>query len=191
LKEQAIDEKTLVIFASDNGPLPTLNGTRSVGLRGSKLTLYEGGIRLPFIARWPGQISAGRVDQESVFGAIDLFPTFCAIAGVALPKEVALDGIDVSDAWRQKGPPKARPLFWEYGRNDNAFNYPPKDRSPNLAVRRERWKLLVNTNGSGAELYDLSTDPGEARNVAGSEQSIAAELTTLVLDWRATWLKTK
>jgi hypothetical protein len=58
-------------------------------------------------------------------------------------------------------------------------------------VRRERWKLLVNANGSGAELYDLSTDPGEARNVAGSEQSIAAELTTLVLDWRATWLKTK
>ena len=89
-----ISQQTLVIFASDNGALPTLKGQRLAGLRGSKLSLYEGGIRLPFIAHWPGHVPAGRVDESTVIAAVDLLPTFCGLAGAALPTEVSLDGED-------------------------------------------------------------------------------------------------
>ena len=85
LKALGIERKTLLIFASDNGPLPTLDGRRSGGLRGSKLSLYEGGIRLPFVAVWPGTIPAGATDEATVFGAVDVFPTVCKLAGAALP----------------------------------------------------------------------------------------------------------
>ena len=187
LKTHGLEEKTLVIFTSDNGALPTFNGARSAGLRGSKLTLYEGGIRMPFIVRWPGQVPAKRTDQESVFHAIDLFPTLAAIAGAGLPGDHPLDGIDVGAAWRGGPAPKRNAFFWEYGRNAEAFKYPANDRSPNLAVRRNQWKLLVNADGSGAELYDLSSDASETRNVAGNQPEIASELIRLVHDWRATW----
>src|SRR6185436_17214307 len=66
LKELGLEKQTLLIFASDNGALPTFQGQRSAGLRGSKLSLYEGGIRLPLIARWPEHTPAGRVDDQSV-----------------------------------------------------------------------------------------------------------------------------
>ena len=96
LKELGLEERTLVIFTSDNGPLPSFRGSRSGGLRGSKLSLYEGGIRMPFIVRWPGHVPAGRVDDQTVVAGTDLFPSLCAIAGVKLPKDVAFDGEDLS-----------------------------------------------------------------------------------------------
>ena len=65
IKELGLEEHTLIIFTSDNGPLPTFNGMRAAGLRGSKLSLYEGGIRMPFVVRWPGHVSAGRVDEKN------------------------------------------------------------------------------------------------------------------------------
>ena len=83
-----LEKRTLVIFASDNGPLPSFRGSRSGGLRGSKLSLYEGGVRLPFIVRWPGHVPAGRVDDRTVIAGTDLFPSLCAIAGVPLPSGV-------------------------------------------------------------------------------------------------------
>ena len=186
LKARGLEENTIVIFTSDNGALPTFDGARSAPYRGHKLALYEGGIRMPFIVRWPGKVPAGRVDTESVLTAQDVFPTLCAVAGAALPQEQSLDGIDVSAVWRGR-PLQARgPLFWEYGRNDEFFRFGP-DRSPSLAVRRGHWKLLVDPDGSRAELYDLATDPREARNLAGEQPALTAELTRLVMDWRATW----
>src|SRR5262245_45752160 len=181
-----IDRQTLVIFACDNGALPTIQGQRSAGLRGSKLSLYEGGIRLPFIARWPDHVLAGRVDETTVISAVDLLPTFCALAGAAIPSNVSLDGEDQSAALL--GKPKAersRPLFWEYGRNNESFRYPAgRDRSPNLAVRDGRWKLLVNADGSGAELYDVVADRSESKNVAAGHPQLVERLTDKVLTWR-------
>jgi arylsulfatase A-like enzyme len=191
LKQKGLEENSIVIFTSDNGPLPTLNGARSAGFRGSKMTLYEGGIRMPFILRWPGAVPAGRVDQDTVFTALDLFPTFCGLTGATLPRDAQLDGIDVSAAWRAETVPGPRPLYWEYGRNDLFFKYPEKDRSPNLAVRRGPWKLLVSADGTGAELYDLSHDNTETKNLAGSEPALVRELTGLVQEWRSTWPKRK
>ena len=186
LKELGLDENTLVIFTSDNGALPTFNGKRTAPFRGSKLSLYEGGIRMPFIVRWPGRVPAGRVDEESVLGAVDFFPTFCALAGAKLPKGVAFDGEDVSAVWLGKPAGKRRaPLFWEYGRNEESFSYPQgRDRSPNVAVRDGKWKLLVNASGSGAELYDLKADVAEENNLVAKEAAVAKQLSEAALKWR-------
>jgi arylsulfatase A-like enzyme len=190
LKSRGLEENTVVIFTSDNGALPTFNGARSGIYRGSKLELWEGGIRMPFIIRWPGKVPAGRVDEQSVLSAVDLFPTICAITGATVPREAKLDGIDVSAAWRGSAMPKRGPIFWEYGRNDEFFKFGP-DRSPNVAVRRDHWKLLVNADGTGTALYDLAKDPKEANNLATSQPEIAQELTKLALDWRGTLPKRK
>lgn len=185
LRDLGIDRETLVIFTSDNGPLPTFNGVRNVGLRASKLSLYEGGIRMPFLLRWPGQVPAARVDEKSVISALDLFPTFLAITGVRATNE--FDGQDMSAALRgETSPERANPLFWEYGRNEEWFRYPksPGDRSPNLAVRSGRWKLLVNADGSNAELYDLDVDSAERNNVIGAHQKTSEVLRQKTIDWR-------
>lgn len=182
LKELGIDENTLIVFASDNGPLPTFGGTRAAGLRGSKLSLYEGGVREPFIVRWPGRVPAGRVDEQSVLNGVDLFPSFCTLAGVVAPN---LDGEDVGAVWLGKPVTRKKPLFWEYGRNNKSFKYPEgRDRSPNVAVRDGQWKLLVNADGTGAELYDLIADPEETTDLAARQPKIARRLTEQALRWR-------
>lgn len=186
LKARGLDENTLVIFTSDNGPLPTFDGERSAPYRGHKLSLYEGGLRVPFIVRWPGRVPAGRVDDGSVFTALDIFPTLCALAGAARPPARELEGVDVSAAWCGGTAPKRDALFWEYGRNDEFFKFGP-DRSPNLAVRRGDWKLLVAADGEQVELYDLATDRGETRNLAAEHPELTRELSHLVGDWRASW----
>ena len=186
LKQLGIDDRTLVIFTSDNGPYPHLPG-RTVDFRGCKFSLYEGGLRLPFIARWPGVVPENVDDKTTVLAGVDMFPTLCHIAGIEIPKEVAFDGLDRLAAL--EGTPIAtreRPLMWEYGRNAKFFGYPklPDDRSPNLAIRDGDWKLLVNADGENAELYDLATDPSELTNVAQDHPSVAARLQGAVLDWR-------
>jgi arylsulfatase A-like enzyme len=186
LQDLGIDDETIVIFTSDNGPYPSLAG-RTLGRRGCKLSLYEGGIRLPFIVRWPGQVPAGTVDATSIVASIDVLPTLCRIAGVELPAEAILDGEDVAQTLRgEPRPNRIRPLYSEYGRNSEFFPYPknPKDRSPNLAIRDGNWKLLVNDDGSGAELYNLATDEFEANNVASKNAEVVDQLKADVLRWR-------
>jgi arylsulfatase A-like enzyme len=179
----ALPTNTLLIYASDNGALPTLNGARTLGLRGSKLSLYEGGIRLPFIARWPGKVPAGRVDDTTVLAAVDLFPTLCTIAGAK--GGAASDGEDVSGVLLGKAMERSKPIFWEYGRNNTSFAFPaPAHRSPNVAVRDGNWKLLVNADGTGAELYDIIADPNEAKNLAAEKPEITSRLRRGALDWR-------
>lgn len=184
LAELGIAERTVVVFTSDNGPLPTF-GRRAGMFRGSKLSLYEGGVREPFIVRWPGHVPTGRVDEQSVLNGVDLFPSFCALAGAALPAGARLDGQDVTSAWFGKPLSRSAPLFWEYGRNNKSFSYPEgRNRSPNVAVREANWKLLVNADGSGAELYDLAVDPGETRNLAAQRPAISGRLRDQALAWR-------
>jgi len=185
LQALGIDDQTLVIFTSDNGPYPHLHG-RTGDLRGCKFSLYEGGLRLPFIARWPGVVPAGATDSVTVLSSVDMFPTLCQIAGAELPSGVAFDGIDLHDSLKGIRGPRDRPLMWEYGRNAKFFGYPklPDDRSPNLAIRDGHWKLLVNADGENVELYDLSADPSEANNVAADNPEIAARLKNDVLKWR-------
>ncbi len=185
IRDLGIEKNTLVIFASDNGALPTFQGQRSAGLRGSKLSLYEGGIRLPFIAWWPGEVPAGRVDEETVIAAVDMLPTFVNLAGAKLPADAALDGEDLGLSLRGASQDRKKVLYWEYGRNNEAYRFPPgRDRSPNVAMRDGRWKVLVNVDGGGAELYDVVADRGEGKDLAGEFPERLKEMVGEALAWR-------
>ncbi len=142
---------TLVIFMSDNGGDPDYGGSNAP-LRGEKATLFEGGIRVPGMMRWPGRIAAGSV-VESPTGGIDLFPTLCALAGIdAAPYQP--DGIDLSP-WILKGKPIAeRELLFELHTAS--------------ALRQGRWKLL-RTKAGEEMLFDLVADPSETTNRASQQ----------------------
>jgi arylsulfatase A-like enzyme len=180
-----VPANTLLAYASDNGPLPTHEQTRTMGLRGSKLSLYEGGIRLPLIVRWPDHVPAGRVDETTVISAVDMLPTLSAIAGAALPDDYRSDGVDLSAALLGEPRIRERALFWEYGRNDKSFAYPKgRNRSPNVAMSDGKWKLLVNADGSQSELYDLEADPREEVDLSASHLDIATRMREQALKWR-------
>lgn len=178
LKDLGIDDNTIVIFTSDNGPAPAFDGHRTNSLRGQKGTLYEGGIRMPFIIRWPGVIEPGQVNGQSVLCAVDLFPSLCAIVGADLPSEYRLDGVDMSATLLGKEQAvRESPLFWEFGKTK-------KDRvSPHIAVREGDWKLLVNADGSSVELYDMKNDFNETVNLATSNPETAGRLKQKAIEW--------
>ncbi|WP_018621292.1 sulfatase-like hydrolase/transferase [Spirosoma luteum] len=183
LKAQGVDNNTLVIFTSDNGPLPSFEGSRAAPYRGTKLSLYEGGIRMPFLVRYPAKTPKGQVDTRSVLCATDLFPTVNSLAGQKGTGSTY--GENVASAFEGKPYFRKTALFWEYGRNNESFRYPQgRDRSPNLAMRQGNWKLLINDNGSGVELYDLNQDPSETTNVAEKQTMMTGQMRTKLLAWR-------
>jgi arylsulfatase A-like enzyme len=187
IKQLGLDDNTIVVFTSDNGPLPSFNHERTGGLRGSKESLYEGGIRVPFIVRWPGHTVPGRVDEQSVLEAVDLFPTFCSIAHAPMPAGFVFNGEDMTDAFVKGNKAVPQTIFWEYGRKPGKpFVYPinPYDRSPNVAVREGKWKLLVNANGSSAQIYDLVADPYEKTDLSQQQPEITKRLCDAALAWR-------
>jgi arylsulfatase A-like enzyme len=185
LKSLGIDKNTIVIFTSDNGPLPSFRGSRSGGFRGSKLSLYEGGTRMPFIVRWPGHTPEGKTDRKSVLSANDLFPSFCALAGAGMPSEFAFTGKDKSHVITGHSSAESRTIFWEYGRNDSSFVFPAgRDRSPNLAIREGSWKLLMNFNGTSTELYNLETDSLEQSDLTAANADRVKEMSIKLLAWR-------
>lgn len=186
MRSLGLETNTLLLFLGDNGALPTFGGKRNGGLRASKLSLYEGGIRVPLIAWWPGQVPKNRVDESAVLSTLDFFPTLTALGGSTADKKYNGDGEDVRPALFGKPFVRSKPLFWEYGRNTNWFKFPqpPGDRSPNLAMREGPWKLLVNADGSEAELYDLQADSREARNLAAENRAIVERMRSAALKWR-------
>ncbi len=172
LKELGLDDDTLVCFASDNGAVFALAGTdpeffRSNGeLRGYKQDLYEGGIRTPLVARWPGKIPAG-VTSPFVGAFYDLMPTFCELAGTRAPHDT--DGLSIVPTLLDR--PGQKPhefLYWEYHSGGGA-----------QAVRFGNWKAIRNnvtrSPDTTPELYDLAADPGEKTNIAGRQPELAAK----------------
>ncbi len=180
------DTNTLVLFLGDNGASPPFERERVGGLRGQKLSLYEGGIRVPFVAWWPAKVKGGVVNEKTVIASVDFFPTLANVCGAKLPKDYEPDGEDMTRAVRGETPTRGVPLLWEYGRNDTSFAYPQaaKHRSPNVAMRDGKWKLLVNADGTGTELYDLLADPKEEKNVAADHPEVVKPFTAFALKWR-------
>ncbi len=168
LEAEGLAENTLVVISSDNGApgyvgLPGLNAP----YRGGKGSFFEGGIRVPMLARWPAQVAAGSRLALPV-GQVDLMPTFAAAAGASLPAGVTIDGRNLVPTLTGKGrqPRADAPLFW------NSGYY--------RAVRAGDWKLQVNGRQGKAWLYNLAADPTEQRNLAASQPAKRAELEALL-----------
>ncbi|EDM35343.1 N-acetylgalactosamine-6-sulfatase precursor [Pedobacter sp. BAL39] len=184
LQELGLAENTIIIFTSDNGPAPSFRGSRTGGFRGAKASLYEGGIRMPFIISWPGHTPAGKTDDRSELNATDLLPSLAKLSGVKLPDSYAGDGIDRSDLLLGKSSLRKKDMYWEYGRNDIAYNYPKgRDRSPRLAIRSGEWKLLMDSDGSKVELYNIIRDAKETTNLEASEAKIKKQLSDKLITW--------
>lgn len=188
LGQLGLADNTIVVFSSDNGPEDIFignaghSGVGSPGpFRGRKRSLYEGGVRVPFIVRWPAKIPAGRVDDTSVVAGVDFFPTMCRLAGVSIPSMQQSDGEDMADVLLGQSRARQRPLLWEW-----RFNIagPPANRSPQLAIREGDWKLLLNPDRSRIELYDLRRDPMQVDNVADRHPAEVARLAEQVLAWQ-------
>jgi N-acetylgalactosamine-6-sulfatase len=187
LKQRGKDQDTLILFSSDNGPEDIHignaghSGVGSAGpFRGRKRSLYEGGIRVPGILRWPGKIPAGRIEDKAVLSGVDWLPTICQLAGARLPADLALDGEDAGDVLRGQSRSRTRPLFWEW-----RFNIAgePFHHSPQLAVREGDWKLLLNPDRSRVELYDLKTDLTQLNNVAEHHPELVEKLAQQATTW--------
>ena len=187
LDQLGLSENTLVVFSSDNGPAPIWgidtahSGAGSVGpLRGCKASLYEGGIRVPFIVRWPGYSPAGKVDDHTVISAVDLLPTFCSLAGIEVSDDLNLDGEDMSKALQGNRVERSKPLMWEY-------RFSPWGRHiqehPMLAMREGDWKLMMNPDGSRIELYNLRRNPCEVDNLASENPGIVNHMSGQLKEW--------
>lgn len=177
---------TLVLFLGDNGASPPLERDRVGGLRGQKLSLYEGGIRVPFMAWWPARQKGGIVNETTVIASVDFFPTLATLCQAKVPPGYGSDGEDMARAILGEIPIRTKPLFWEYGRNEFSFAYPQdaRQKSPKLAVRDGHWKCLVNPESDQVELFDLAKDRNEQTNRAQDQPELARKLTRLVRDWR-------
>jgi arylsulfatase A-like enzyme len=179
LREEGLEENTLIIFFNDNGGPTmigtTINGSSNAPLRGSKRQTWEGGIRVPFFIRWKGHLAEGKTDSRPII-QLDVLPTALAAAGIAVQPKWKLDGVNLLPFLTGKisGQPHEA-LYWRLGEN--------------MAIRKGNWKL-VKTNErplqvvdpaifndlSGAELYNLADDIGEKKNLAASYPEKVKEL---------------
>lgn len=169
VKELGIEDRTIIIFTSDNGPTgsPSHYFDSNGSLRGHKQELYEGGIRVPLIARWPGKIKAG-TSSDHISSFQDFMPTFCELAGVSIPDKI--DGRSFLPTLLGEGnQPKHKHLYWEAHAENKK-----------QAVRKNEWKAVRTGLGenpdASVELYNLTTDPGEEHDVAIDNPGIAAEM---------------
>ena len=190
IDELGLAGKTVIAFSSDNGPedFDTRNavhsGIGSTGpFRGRKRSLYEGGIRMPFIVRWPNHAPAGKVDDTTVVAGVDWLPTVCSLAGAKLPDNLNPDGQDMSPVLLGKPTQRTRPLMWQW--RFRVFG-DMTNKCPMLAVRDGRWKLLMNPDRSRIELYDIPADPTELGNIADQHPQIVQRLSAQLLKWQAT-----
>jgi N-acetylgalactosamine-6-sulfatase len=196
LRELRVEDNTIVIFSSDNGPEwtggPDKKGRpgryetyysvgSSGGLRGRKRSLFAGGVRVPFIVRWPGHTPAGLKNDQTAITAVDLLPTLCAAAGVSLPASYHGDGENLLAAIQGKPVARTRPIFWEWRGNQTEPDWWPR-----LAVRDGDWKLMLTYDAKRVELHRLSIDRAESQDVAAANPDVVARLSRLALDWKAT-----
>lgn len=171
LDREKLASNTLVIFFSDNGGFAGFTDNRP--LRGSKGTLYQGGIRVPLIARWPGHIPAGKTSDVRIC-SIDFYPTFAALAGAPAPQHV--DGRDISAALTGGAAPDRTAIYWHYP------HYHVE--KPSGAILQDDWKLIEWFETGKTELFNLTADPGETQDLASVDPGKAADLLASLRAWR-------
>lgn len=178
--QHGLAANTLILFVSDNGGLVSEQSgritTSNAPLRGEKGSLYEGGVRVPFIARWPGSIPAGK-ESATIASTIDFYPTFLALAQAAAPKDQPLDGVSLLPALRD---PAAK-----LGRDTLYAHLPHYHHStPASSVRQGDWKLIEFFEDGALELYNLADDLGETKNLAQKFPDRAKALHSALKTWR-------
>lgn len=182
LEELGLGKNTLVVFTSDNGGLrQRYDGggdvvTSNAPLRGEKGTLYEGGIRVPFVAKWPGRIPAGTTCDVPTISH-DFYPTLVELAGGPLPVDQRIDGKSLS--------PILTGIDESLDRDAIYFHYPHYHHSrPAGAIRVGNWKLIEFFDDGSLELYNLADDLGESKNMADNMPEKTRELSRRLKKWR-------
>ena len=170
LEAQGLADNTLLIFTSDNGPVPAYGGD-SGGLRGNKRNDYEGGIRVPGVVRWPGEIEAGTVSDVPVIGT-DIFATVLDIAGIPLPTDRTIDGVSMVPAFEGKPVERPVPLFWR------THVSPPQDR---VAMRIGDWKIVGNDTLTKFQLFNVQEDWQEKDDLAAKMPEKTDEMKAILL----------
>jgi len=169
LKRLGLDDNTIVLFTSDNGPwlVKKEDGGCALPLRDGKGTTYDGGVRVPCVVRWPGKIPAGTVCAEMAT-AMDILPTFSRLAGASVPTDRTIDGRDIwplmSGAEGASSPHEAL-FFYRANRLQ--------------ALRSGKWKLILPQDGSPTALYDLEADIGESKDVSGAYPIVVRRLSEM------------
>ena len=169
VREQKLDSDTLIFFFSDNGGPIDVNGSSNTPLRAGKGSVYDGGIRVPFAARWTGRLPAGKQFHHPVI-SLDIFPTAAALAGAKLPAGKKLDGVDLMPhlLGAATKPPHER-LFWRMGGGVS------------FAVREGNYKLVKTADGT--QIYDLDKDIGETKDLAATHPEILKRLDNAREQW--------
>ena len=170
-------ENTIIILTSDNGGLSTSEGSPTCNspLRAGKGWLYEGGIRVPLIIKYPGKAKAGS-ERATPVSSVDYFPTIIEITGSG-PASIETDGISIMPLLK-KDKMKPRPLFWHYP------HYSNQGVEPGSAVRLGNYKLIDNFEKARQELYDLKNDISETKDISAVNPEKTRELYKLLVDWR-------
>jgi len=176
LEENGMLENTLVIFTSDNGGLSTSEGspTSNLPLRAGKGWLYEGGIRVPFMVKLPGNLQSGLTSEVPVTGA-DILPIIMQTVDEEYQPSNAIDGENILQTLDT---PTERPLFWHYP------HYSNQGANPGSAIRLGNYKLIDDFETGAIELYDLSADIGETNNLAEELPEIREKLLNKLQEWR-------
>jgi len=179
-----LKEKTMILFTSDNGGVYQFS--KQTPYRAGKGSYFEGGIREPMLVRWPGKVEAGSKCDVPVIG-IDFYPTFLAVAGAPVPKGKILDGVNLMPLLTQSGAIAERALFWHFpiyleGNNDSHDKL--FRTRPGTVMRFGKWKLHEYFEEGRLELYDLSKDIGERKNIAKSMPEKTAEMHRMMEAWR-------
>ena len=180
VEKAGIADNTLILFLSDNGGLEHEQGGRVVTsnkpLRGEKGTLYEGGIRIPAIARWPGKVPAGSQCSTPLI-TMDVLPTFVALGGAVMPARQPCDGLSLAAVLRDPVSTLMRDtLYWHLPHYHHS--------TPASAMRQDDWKLIEFFEDGSLELYHLKDDPGEQKNLVGTESTRTKSMHATLQAWR-------
>lgn len=184
LSKSGLEDNTIVVLLSDHGGLSSRGNKRGVAtsnrpLRAGKGHLYEGGLRIPMIIRWPGHIKPGS-EISTPASSLDLLPTLVEMAGLTLPEKAGKDGISLAGLLRGESPLAREALYW--------YNPAPRPASTgdwfSSAIRVGNLKLVEFPAEKRVELYDLATDPGEKQNLAGQRSEDVSRLQEKLNEWR-------
>lgn len=191
VKRLNLAQNTLIIFTSDNGGVGGYaregikagkEPTDNAPLRGGKGMLYEGGIRVPFVANWPGVLPAGRTSDEPV-NSVDLYPTVLEVAGISREQNQVLDGTSYLQVLKGEQVAGRRPLYWHFpgylGASSNTWRTTPAG-----AIRNGDWKFIEFFEDGRGELYNLKDDPGEKQDLAASEPDRVTTMRHVLDRWR-------